>query len=40
MLVVLLLTFMSLQELYARSMHVEPAAAGDGGRKMFGWLRS
>lgn len=29
-----------VQELYARSMQVEPSAGGDAGRKKFGWLRS
>lgn len=28
------------EELYARSMQVEPSAGGDAGRKKFGWLRS
>ncbi|KAL4785361.1 ras guanyl-nucleotide exchange factor RasGEF [Aspergillus varians] len=28
------------EELYARSMQVEPSAGGDLGRKKFGWLRS
>lgn len=28
------------EELYARSMHVEPSAGGETGRKKFGWLRS
>lgn len=29
-----------LQELYARSMQVEPSGSGDTSRKKFGWLRS
>ncbi|KAK5711672.1 hypothetical protein LTS12_027935 [Elasticomyces elasticus] len=27
------------EELYARSMHVEPSGSGDTSRKKFGWLR-